>query len=90
MNKLSPEAACDLAKMRHLAIPAAYVEEAASIEFGPPRSLLNRLHIRADADFPVRTLLRLASHLPPVRWFIVTRFLHVQADLIKPDFYSKV
>lgn len=86
MNELGAEIAADLAKMRHLAVTATDIEETAAIQFGPTEGCLTSVLARAIADLPVRTLLALASHMPPVRSLIVTRFLRVRVDLIKLDF----
>ena len=86
MNELGAEIAADLSKMRHLAVAAADIEETAAIQFGSPGGCLSSVLARAVADLPVRTLLALASHIPPVHSLIVTRFLRVRVDLIKLDF----
>ena len=78
VDQLCAEAAGDLAKMRHLAIAAADIEETAAIQLGAPRGGLLCLLIGLNADLPVRPLFRLSSHLPPVRSLIVTRFLRVR------------
>lgn len=90
MNEFGAEIAGDLAQMRHLAVAPADIKETAAIQFGSSVGCLAGLLARTVADLPVRSLLALASHMPPVRSLIVTRFLRVRMDLIKLDFSSKV